>query len=345
MSTTTSLGTPTGAPTERQLSSIDRMFVSLLSDPRDLPFVHLMLGCLGVVVFGVVLFFSGEYFWYLVPAYFLVWGLGYLDRFILMLHCTSHRRLFKKKHEWLNHVIPWVIGPFFGETPDTYFAHHLGMHHPENNLPDDLSSTMKYQRDRFPHWLRYFLRFLFLGLPELSGYHLKNKNHKLFRRVVVGEVGFWATISLLLWIDARATLVVLGAPVLFVRMLMMMGNWGQHAFVDASDPANAYKNSITCINTRYNRRCFNDGYHIHHHVRPTCHWTEMPAEFEAHRATYGAEDAIVFDGIDFFQVWLLLMLRQHRRLARRIVQLPGAPERTLEERVEFLRSRLSPIPS
>jgi fatty acid desaturase len=204
---------------------------------------------------------------------------------------------------------------------------------------------MKYQRDRFGHWLRYFGRFLFLGLPDLSRYHLRKHNKKLFRRTVVGEAGFWSLVVVLCWVDVRAALVVFAVPVIAVRTLMMMGNWGQHAFVDADDPGNAYRNSITCINTRYNRRCFNDGYHIHHHVRATCHWSEMPAEFQSNKETYGQQDAIVFDGIDFFQVWLLLMLGQHERLAKRMVQLPGAPERTLEERIAFLRTRLAAIPT
>ena len=34
------------------------------------------------------------------------------------------------------------------------------------------------------------------------------------------------------------------------------------AFIDQSRPESSYVNSITCINTYYNRTCFNDGYHI-----------------------------------------------------------------------------------
>ena len=60
----------------------------------------------------------------------------------------------------------------------------------------------------------------------------------------------------------------------------MMGNWTQHAFVDGEDPGNAYKNSITCINVKYNKKCWNDGYHISHHIRPAMHWTEHPTFFQ-----------------------------------------------------------------
>ena len=323
----------------------DRFFLSLINDPRDLPFVHLMVGCSVMATCGVGLYFAGEWLWYLAPAYLLVWMFGFLDRFILMLHCTSHRILFKRKVGYLNYVIPWVIGPFFGETPESYFVHHMGMHHPENNLEDDLSSTMKYRRSNLLHWLHYFWSFILVGLPSLVHYHYRKGNKQMLKRVLVGEITFWSVVAGLFMLNWQATLVVLAGPVFVVRMLMMMGNWGQHAFVCKDDPGNPYRNSITCINTRYNRRCFNDGYHIHHHVKARCHWTDLPGEFEDNRATYGKEDAIVFEGLDFFMVWLLLMVGAWGTLASHFVQLPGAPERSRDEIIEFLKSRVEPIPA
>jgi hypothetical protein len=37
------------------------------------------------------------------------------------------------------------------------------MHHVEDNMPEDLSSTMRYQRDSFLHFLHYFLPLLLPG--------------------------------------------------------------------------------------------------------------------------------------------------------------------------------------
>ncbi len=322
-------------------SGLSMRVASLLNDPRDVPFVSLIAQCLLWQVVALSLFFSGAWLWWLAPLYWAAWGLGFLDRFILMLHCTSHRALFKDRR--LNLVIPWIVGPFFGQTPESYFAHHMGMHHPENNLADDLSSTMHYQRDRLPHWLAYFGRFLVGGLPALARYHHRKNNGKLLRRLAIGEGTFWLVVAGLLYVNTAATLVVFVIPVVAVRALMMAGNWGQHAFVDGADAANPYRNSITCINVRYNRRCFNDGYHILHHVKPRTHYTEYPVEFEANRAEYGKHDAIVFSGIDFFQVWLFLMLGRFDWLAQRFVRLPGAPDRTDAQVMSFLRSRVAAI--
>lgn len=322
-------------------SALDRRLLALLADPRDLAFAHLVLQCLAWIGVAVAMFLIPGA-WMLAPVYWLAWGFGLVDRFILMLHCTSHRGLFKDRR--LNQLIPWVLCPFFGQTPETYYAHHMGMHHPENNLHTDLSTTMRAQRDSLVAWLGYFVRFLFGGLVELGLYHLRKGNSRLFRRLFAGELSFWLSMVLLGWFNWQATLVVFVLPVIAIRALMMAGNWGQHAFVDASAPQNPYLNSITCINTRYNRRCFNDGYHILHHLRPRTHYTEYPTEFEQNREEYGRQDAIVFEGIDFFQVWLFLMLGRRDWLARRMVQLPGAPVRSEAERIAFLERRLAPIP-
>ncbi|HSY24130.1 MAG TPA: fatty acid desaturase, partial [Polyangiaceae bacterium] len=119
---------------------------------------------------------------------------------------------------------------------------------------------------------------------------------------------------------------------------MMAGNWAQHAFVDEASPENNYRNSITCINCTYNRRCFNDGYHIGHHLKSTRHWAEMPEEFSRNLPKYADERAIVFEGVDFFGVWMLLMVRRYDLLAKRFVAL-GASRPADSEIIALLRSR------
>jgi hypothetical protein len=318
----------------------------LLQDPRDWPLLVLNVQISAVLVpFAVYLFLPGAFRWWLAAIYLaLVFGV-FVDRYILMLHNASHRPLFKARFRWLNHWIVWLHGPLMGETPETYAAHHIGMHHIEGNLAPDLSSTMRYQRDNILHFAHYYLRFVTVGIVELSAYFVKRKRYQRLRRMLAGELLFYVLIGTLgALVSWPATLVVFVVPFVVVRFLMMCGNWGQHAFVDAATPESSYRNSITCIHTRYNRRAFNDGYHIGHHLRAAMHWTEMPGEFQKNLAKYAEERALVFEGIDFFQVWALLMLRQHRSLAERLVSLDGVT-RSLDERVALLRERLRPIPA
>jgi len=333
------------APVGDLTSAWTDFWAQALNDRRDIVFVNLALQMtLFLVPFGAFLFHLGSFSWLLAAAYwgFLFWA--FLDKFILMLHCTAHRPLFSRRFKFWNNYIPWVLGPFVGETPEAYFVHHMGMHHKEGNLLGDLSTTMPFQRDKFTHWLRYWGRFMTIGLAELFAYHKKRNRKKMVSRLAWGEGSFWVFCALLAtFVSLQATLVVFIIPVVVVRTLMMAGNWGQHAFVDPDEPDNDFKSSITCINTRYNRRCFNDGYHIIHHLKPSMHYSEMADEFHKQKELYGSQDAIVFEGYDFFQVWLLLMLGQKKRLAKAFVRLPGAPDRSDEEVIELLNHRLRPF--
>lgn len=339
MTTRDASHTPSDTP-----AAWERAARAVLNDPRDVPFVVLSVQCALVVIpLATALFVMRRFPWWLGVGYLAIVFLGFVDRFILMLHNTSHRPLFKREHAWLNRIIPWVIGPFFGESPETYFVHHVGMHHPENNLEADVSSTMRYQRDSLLHFLAYFFRFFFAGLFELGQYLVQRRRSALLRRMLVGEGLYLATVIALGFYSLQATLFVFVLPLVMVRFLMMAGNWGQHAFIDANAPGNCYRNSITCIDSRYNRRCFNDGYHIGHHLKATMHWTELPQELVKNGARYVEERAFVFSNIDFFGVWLLLVTKQHRKLARHWVHLGDGAAATEDEIVAQMRERLAPI--
>lgn len=331
------LSDPVYVPRE-SAGSFERALLRAIRDKRDLPFLALMaLLAVTVVPTGVVLFVPGAFRWWIAAAH-LALVVYFLGPFVLMLHNTSHRALFKHEWGWCNQIIPWLLGPFFGETPETYFAHHVGMHHLENNLEADLSTTLPYKRDSILGFLHYFLRFFFFGLIELSAYFGRKKRPSLMWRCILGELSFFALCAVLWHYNPRATLVVFITPFVVVRFAMMAGNWAQHAFIDQDAPDNNYRNSITCINAVYNRRCFNDGYHISHHLKATRHWTEHPKEFSDNVATYAEERAIVFEGIDFFGVWFCLMLKRYDWLAARMVPLGDAPL-SKDEAIALMRAR------
>ena len=324
-------------------SAIELAVLKIVNDERDLPFVWLSLQMTLVLIpFAIYLFLPGRFNWWLGAGYLATLMLGFFDRYILMLHNTSHRPLLKRKFKFAANYIPWVLGPLCGETPETYFVHHMTMHHAEGNLVNDLSSTMKYQRDSFFGFLAYFLDFFFLTMAKLVRYEAQKNRPRLVRLVLTGELGFFFVVAVGLHFAWQPTLVVLVIPFLLCRFLMMCGNWGQHAFVDVNDPGNSYRNSITCINVRYNRRCFNDGYHIGHHVLANRHWTDLPQDFEDNRAKYVAEDAVVFEGIDFFMVWFFLMLKRYDILADKFVELREVP-RSRDEIIAFLKTRTKRI--
>jgi fatty acid desaturase len=316
----------------------------LLNDPRDLPFIPLIAQCSALAAAGIGFYFiDSPLRWWLAPIYIGVLLFGLIDRYTLMLHNTSHRPLFRPSWRVLNLIIPVLLGPFFGQTPGTYLSHHLGMHHREDNGFEDLSTTQPYQRDRLVHWLEYYGRFMTMTAIQLPIYHWRAGRTRMALQTFAGELAFYALVVGLWFVDWQATLLIFVGPFLVIRTLMMAGNWAQHAFIAQEAPADPFRNSTTCIECRYNRRCFNDGYHIEHHIRPRLHWSEHPQVFEQKIAEYGASDAIVFRGLDFFIIFVFLMIGRFDLLARAFVILPGAPQRSQEEIIAFLRSRLRPI--
>ncbi len=326
-------------------SALDRAFLRLIRDPRDLPFVHLTLRVtLAIIPLGVLLympFVTGWWWWACALVYLFINNITFKGPFGLMMHCTTHRPFFKRP--WMNHYIPWVLAPFFGQSPQTYHAHHVGMHHVENNLEPDESSTMPYQRDSGRAFLRYFLTFFFTGIYTLSMYLFRRKRHKLVVRVVRGELLFIVFCVLMALVDLPATLVVFILPFIFFRLVAMAGNWVQHAFICPQQPGNHFRNSITCINVKFNHRCWNDGYHISHHIDPTMHWTDHPVYFREHLDDFARERAVVFSGLNYMDIFILLLRDRYDVLARHFVNVGGVHE---NERAvaAFLRARTAPVP-
>ncbi|WP_333820663.1 fatty acid desaturase family protein [Ohtaekwangia sp.] len=323
---TLSLADPVFIPGE-QYSAFDRFWLNKIRDERDLPFIYLTLRItftlLPVAVLLYMPFIVGWVWWLMAGVYFILNNFVFKGPFGLMLHCTSHRPFFREEYRWLNKYLPWVIGPFFGQTPETYASHHLAMHHRENNLEEDLSSTMHYQRDSFRHFMLYFTRFFFMVIITLAHYFDKRSQATLRNKVIRGELLFIVGCVLLCFVNWQATFMVFLLPLLISRFIMMLGNWAQHSFVDESDPGNFYKNSITCINTKYNHKCWNDGYHISHHIKPNLHWTLHPEHLQNNLQAYMDNQALIFEGIHFLHIWWFLMTKNYSKLAKHVVNVDG----------------------
>lgn len=341
ISLTAQITDPVFVRPERE-SRADKFFKKLIRDERDLPFVHLTIRITLVLLPLAVLlylpFVQGWLWGIAAAAYFIFNNFVFKGPFGLMLHCTSHRAFFKKEYGFLNHYLPWVIGPLFGQTPETYYTHHIGMHHPENNMPEDESSTMAFQRDSLRSFGAYLGSFFVAGVYNLAGYLFRKNRKRLMARLVRGELLFIGGCVALCFVNWPATLMVFIVPFVISRIIMMLGNWAQHAFVCAEDPSNPYKNSVTCINTKYNHKCWNDGYHISHHIKPSMHWTDHPRYFKETLHEYIDNDAIVFDGIHFLHVFAYVITKRYDLLARRFVNI-GGRYGSDEEVMAFLRGR------
>jgi fatty acid desaturase len=112
-------------------------------------------------------------------------------------------------------------------------------------------------------------------------------------------------------------------PFLFARFVMMLGNWAQHAFVDANEPDNDFASNIICLNTKYNHKCWNDGYHAVHHIRPGAHYTEIPLLFKQMLPEFEKNKTFVFEKIHYLHIFFYLMFKRYDKLADNMVSING----------------------
>lgn len=309
---------------------------SILKNKKDSPFLFLMGRSLCVHLPLVLLIFGLDNpSWWLALPFSLIY-IFFLGPHILMVHNVHHRLPWKKPFAYPLQWTLGLLGILYGLPPGLYFYHHNQMHHKEGNGPEDLSSTLPYQRDNFLHWLFYFTRFCLLTWIELPLYFFKKKKYSHALNSLVGFMVLFALWFVAYQYNPKATWITLFIPTLISWFGMMGGNWAQHAFIDQQDPGNDFKSSITVIESEYNRRCFNDGYHIGHHLSPGRHWSDMPADYQRNKNCYLKQGSIIFKTLDYQMIWFLLMIRAYKTLSRYYV---NDYDLTSEEIISLLKSK------
>lgn len=175
--------------------------------------------------------------------------LWYCGAFTLMKHQHIHMNGVLASRYWVfDTLFPYLLDPLLGHTWNSYYYHHIKHHHVEGNGEDDLSSTMFYDRDSVRDFACYVGRFIFLVWLELPLYFWRKRQTKYACQAAFWELGNYAMIYLLYnYVNARATLFALILPLTVMRCGLMVGNWGQHAFVDPTDPHSDYLSSVTLI--------------------------------------------------------------------------------------------------
>lgn len=175
----------------------------------------------------------------------------YLGTYTLMMHQHIHGGGVLRKQSGIIHlfdvVFPYITDPLMGHTWNTYYYHHVKHHHVEGNGPDDLSSTLRYQRDDFWHFLHYVGRFYVLIWLDLPLYFLRKDRPTFGLKTFFWEISNYITIFVLFKLNSRPTFFVFVLPLMLMRAGLMVGNWGQHALVDPDEPDSDYRSSITLI--------------------------------------------------------------------------------------------------
>ncbi|KAJ3493259.1 hypothetical protein NLG97_g4845 [Lecanicillium saksenae] len=237
---------------------------------------------------------------------------------------------FSNNGFWLADVIfPYITDPLMGHTWNSYYYHHVKHHHVEGNGPNDLSSTIRYQRDSALHFLHYTARFFFFIWLDLPLYFVRKRRLSLAAKAAFWEIGYYAVLYKLYRFNSHASIVVFILPLLLLRAGLMLGNWGQHAFVDHDEPDSDYRSSITLIDVPSNRYCFKDGYHTSHHLNPRRHWREHPISFIKDKSLYASQNALAFHNIDYLMITARLLMKDYVTLAKCMIPIGDQAHMTL----------------
>lgn len=328
----------------------------LLKDKRDEPMLCLQLNILLVVLPGMYLVFWVHLNDVPMPhvtrnlvglVYVVATLVLFLERFVLFLHFSSHRTIFK--YEILNHFIVWCMAPMFGVPAGVYKLHHVVMHHIENNAGLDITETVTFQRDSWSHFFNYWMRFVLLIWVDLPYYAIRTRNWNWFAALGLGLCTWIVAQVLAACVSVGAMWWCLGLPYIVTMSAMAFGNWSQHIFVNPEDPYSNYSLTYNCIDTFQNQTTFNDGYHVIHHANARLHWSEIPEYFYKKEVQdrHIKGGALTFRNIHFFDVGVLVMTGQLRKLVQNHYVHLGTEESapTVDEVEAKLRKWLLPVQS
>lgn len=223
-----------------------KLATKIVRHPTDVVFfTHILIYLFVILPSAIRLFTNFNYIHGIVHSVFTFWCAG---SYTLMLHNHIHNNgVLAKSWSWLDFTFPYVTEPLMGHTWDSYYYHHVKHHHVEGNGPDDLSSTIRYQRDDVFHFLHYVGRFLFFVWIDLPLYFIRKGKTGLAAKAFFSEMASYTFMYTMTRINLPAAIFVFIVPFTLLRLGLMVGNWGQHALVDEIEPDSDFRSSITLV--------------------------------------------------------------------------------------------------
>ena len=320
----------------------------MLRDPRNGPFLPHMLW-LSLWIPSLFL-----YAMYHHSAYGFTWTFFFLYhflrigprfRFFAHLHVLVHREghehlgLFKAPYTFLNHwPMQWLVGPFFGQVPNSYGIAHNKIHHRFDNGLDDVHTNLDLDRTKFKSFVIYVPRFMLYWAGVSPLVHFIVRKEWVFARKMFLGIAYHVALFLAVyaWNPTFAIAYIafpFGEAVIFFSGISYL--W--HCWVDPSDPYNPYVTSVTILKGHDN--IWNEDYHVIHHDNLGLHWSEAPKNFEENKAEYAKYKATIFEDTEEGALLFWMLSGNWKMLAKHFVDLDG--KLTLEEKEALLLERAS----
>jgi fatty acid desaturase len=326
-----------------------RLAKVMLKDERNSPY---LISLFGIGVFTPTMFVLSYVYqsqqesfnWWAVLAYHAVTYGPYFVVFsqvATLIHKEGHeaKGMFKKPFGIFDNFFGRFIAVFYGHVPECYPMGHMRIHHKHDNAPDDVTSTVYFDRSQASRFLIYLFEFMFYWTGiSVAHHHYRKGKMKEFRKMMYGMLGYYGLITVVMIINPLFGFAYMLLPLLSSIIFLAVINYTWHAWTDPTEPKNIYKNSITVLNGHYN--VYNEDYHVEHHKRPQTHWEEYPINYEKHREEYASNRAIIFTDTQAFEIFFYLLFGSYQKMADRMVDLNG--DMTNEDKIALLKHRLQP---
>ncbi|GAB1262691.1 fatty acid desaturase [Aurantivibrio plasticivorans] len=321
---------------------------NLLEDPRDEPILACVIGltltalpvliiqlALGELNYGLVLLF-----------YAFIYGANIRSfvRSFSAMHQDGHKPggVFKGG-SWCekatgNSFTYCYLAIFRGIIPHS--PAHTQQHHRENTSPKDVYVTEEFDHTNPWHFMKYMVNEVIYQQLMITPYiyFKKNKQIEQMRCMVMGNTVYFLLFTALALFDLKIAFFYMAVPWFASNFLMGVIHWCQHAFYGGQQsPLDFAYNTTTVLETPEN--FLNEGYHVCHH-HPSCrHWSEAPELFIEIQDDMRRSKSIVFKDLSTMDLYLLLMLKRYKTLAKKLSWWDDVTE---EDKIAILKSRVRP---
>lgn len=262
-------------PSPWGISRADRRFALIALPGRVIPLREsadwrslFLLACLAVLLAGRWTGWLRHWLW-LPPACALAFVA------CVVKHNHLHRRTFRRRG--FNAAFGVALSLLTGHPATAIITAHNLRHHRHNNTEVD---WVRCSLVRFRwNWLN-LLVFPFASVAAMRAAKAsdlaawRERHPTLYRQALLERAALYGLLAALLLVDGQATLRALVVPWLFGQWGIVTINLLQH---QDCDPASPYDHSRNVTGALVNWFVLNNGFHTAHHLRPSLHWSRLPA--------------------------------------------------------------------
>jgi beta-carotene hydroxylase len=206
-----------------------------------------------------------------------------------------HHAMFQQR--WTNQLFNVVLTPAMGHTATQIVIPHNYNHHASHGGAEDWSRPeLAGSGIGLVRLLRYVGRMLKNAAGGTCRDNVPSLPSYLEQSLPVEKLALKTFVVLLLAITPLKALLFVGIPWIIGILLMLGVNLIQH---ESCDPTSRFNNSRNFTGALANWFFFNNGYHTIHHLKPTLHWSLLPAAHQEIVKPHIAQQLAVRSVFDF----------------------------------------------